>query len=117
MFSPFSTETLSAKATTALPAPSCFRMTLASTVRPCMSMPGAPPRITSIRATWRAGIRLRAEPRSSCLEAGRSPSISTFPAASAKPRTWAPESNEKPGRRRIMSKAVVGRVEVKKSGA
>ncbi len=89
------------------------RITLASTVRPCMSMPGAPPRIRSMRSTWEAGMRCRIEPRSSCLAVGRSPSISTLPAAPAKPRTCGPGSKAKPGRRLIMSSAVVGRIAVK----
>ena len=114
---PFSTETLSETAATALTPPLCLRMTLAMIVRPCMSMPGAPPRITSMRTTWPAGIRLRADARSSCFDVGRSPSISTLPAAPANPRTCAPELNEKPGRRRIMSKAVVGRAALKKTGS
>ncbi len=58
-------------------------------------------------------MRWRIEPRSSSLLVGRSPSISTLPAAPEKPRTWAPESKEKPGRRLIMSMAVFGCMEVK----
>src|SRR5258706_534926 len=36
--------------------PPFFRTTLAITVLPCMSMPGAPPRLTSMRSTLPAGM-------------------------------------------------------------
>ena len=67
-------------------------MTLAMTVRPCMSIPGAEPRISSIRSTSLAEIRLRTESVLSDLEATRCPSISTFEAAPANPRTLSPPS-------------------------
>ena len=61
-------------------------MTFATTVWPCMSMPGAPPRIRSMRSTLPAGMRVRTDCRESVFEVGRSPLIRTLPAVPAKPR-------------------------------
>ena len=84
------------------------RTTLATTLRPCMSMPGAPPRITSMRSTWLAGRRCRMDWRSSLLLEGREPSIRALP-ASLNPREPPPVDRLKPGVRLIMSAAVPGR--------
>jgi hypothetical protein len=81
---------------------------LAVTVRPCMSMPGAPPRIRSMRSTVGAAIRRSMSSSDSFLLVGRSPLISTLPAVPAKPRALSPCSSEKPGKRVIMSSAVLG---------
>ncbi len=91
------------------------RTMLAITVLPCMSMPGAPPRITSMRSTWPAGMRLMISSRGSPLEAGRAPSISTLPAAPPKPRTLSPLSKLNPGSRFTMSSAVVGLLAAKQA--
>jgi hypothetical protein len=80
-----------------------FSTTLATTVLPCMSIPGAAPRTMSILATCAAGMRCRTLIRSSVLLVGRSPSINTLPAAPAKPRTALPSSKAKPGKRETMS--------------
>jgi type IV secretory pathway TrbD component len=50
------------------------------------------------------------------LGGGRSPLISTLPAVPAKPRALSPPSSRKPGRRVIMSRAVLGRCSAKKLG-
>jgi hypothetical protein len=50
------------------------------------------------------------------LGGGRSPLISTLPAVPAKPRALSPPSSRKPGRRAIMSRAVLGRCSAKKLG-
>nr|WP_295107198.1 hypothetical protein [uncultured Caulobacter sp.] len=90
---------------------------MAITVRPCMSMPGAPPRIRSMRSTVEAAIRRSISCNDSFLVVGRSPLIRTLPAAPAKPRTLSPCSRLKPGRRVIMSSAVLGWAAAKNSGA
>ncbi len=87
---------------------SVLRTTLAITVLPCMSMPGALPRITSMRRIDEAGMRCRMSWRGSSLAAGRTPSISTLPAAPPKPRTCPPPSKMKPGNKVTMSMALLG---------
>ena len=84
------------------------RITLAITEKPCMSIPAAPPRIRSMRSTWLAGTRTRMALRSSVLDPGRAPSISTLPADPSNPRTELPPLKAKPGRREIMSPALAG---------
>jgi hypothetical protein len=89
---------------------------LAMTVLPCMSTPGAPPRITSMRATELDGMRFSTSSRRSFLVAGRSPSISTLGAEPPKPRTASPGSIVKPGSSFTMSSAVGGCLSAKKLG-
>ncbi len=100
--------------TTAVEEGPVLRTTSATSTLPCMSIPGAPPRIRSILATWLAGMRRRTLSRSSFLLVGSSPSISTSPAAPSKPRTLEPSSKTKPGSRSIMSRAVLGWAAAKK---
>ena len=94
-----------------------LRTTLASTVRPCMSIPSAPPRISSIWSTSAALMRESWPETLSLFEAGRRPSIRMLPAAPEYPRTDSPSSAEKPGRRFTMSMAVEGRYCAKKAGS
>ena len=93
-----------------------LRTTLAMTVRPCMSIPGAPPRITSMRRTEETGIRLRISSRESFFDTGGSPSMSTFPPEPESPRTAAPLSKAKPGSLWTISRAVEGPTSAKKDG-
>ena len=87
-----------------------LRITLATTVWPCMSIPGS-----CRRGRYRCAPPGRSEcapsvsPRPSVLDVGRAPSIRTLPAAPAKPRTLSPPSKVKPGIRLIISSAVFGR--------
>ena len=81
-----------------------------------MSTPGAPPRISSMRSTWSAGMRWSRPDRLSSLEAGREPSNSTLPTAPEKPRTELFWLIEKPGMRVTMSSALAGRASAKKAG-
>jgi hypothetical protein len=69
-----------------------------------------------MRSTAEAEMRLRMSSRFSLLVVGRSPLISTLPAVPAKPRALSPPSSRKPGRRAIMSRAVLGRCSAKKLG-
>ena len=89
-------------------------MTLATTGLRCMSIPGAPPRITSMRTTWSAGIRASTSLNESLLDEGRRPSISTLPAAPESPRTLPPPSKANPGMRSIIALASPGREAAKK---
>ena len=81
-----------------------------------MSMPGAPPRISSMRSTRSAGVRFMTLEPASFLEAGRSPLIRILPTAPSKPRAPVPSLTMKPGTRWIMSRAVLGRWAAKNSG-
>ena len=81
-----------------------------------MSMPDAPPRISSIRSTWLARVRPSTLEPVSFLEAGRELLIRILPTAPSKPREPEPSSTEKPGMRLTMSNAVFGCCEAKKSG-
>ena len=57
-----------------------------------MSMPGAPPRISSIRSTWRDRVRDSTDEPVSFLEAGRALLIRMLPTAPSKPRAPEPSS-------------------------
>lgn len=81
-----------------------------------MSMPGAPPRISSMRSTWDARVRDRTEEPVSFFDAGRAPLIRMLPTAPSKPRLPSPSLLLKPGTRLTMSRAVFGRWSAKKSG-
>ena len=74
-------------------------------------------RVVAITTTALGGIAEYAlADRVSVFDAGRSPSISTLPAAPSKPRTASPVSRVKPGRLLTISSAVLGCTALKKLG-
>jgi hypothetical protein len=84
------------------------RMTLATTGKPCMSMPGAPPRMISIRSTLLTGMRRKISSRLTDRVEATALSIRTLPALPVKPRVPLPPLKLKPGRRPTMSRALAG---------
>ncbi|MCP5411690.1 MAG: hypothetical protein H6924_06095 [Alphaproteobacteria bacterium] len=56
-----------------------LRITLATTLQPCMSMPGAPPRILDPRDASRENAPQNGRQCVGLGEVGRAPSISTLP--------------------------------------